>query len=157
MRKLILVLALFFCAVSHAAEPAAVYVALPDGQRVALSPSVLGHVPRQTISATAHGKTGSYEGYDLRAILAAAGIAPVDAIRGKRLGNYVEVTAADGYKVVFGLGELDPTLGNRLVLLADREDGHPLPSEDGPWRLVVPGDQRPARWERQVVAIRLSE
>lgn len=157
MRNLIVVLALVWCAVSYAAEPAAVHVVLPGGQQVALSPSVLAHVSRQTVSATAHGKTASYEGYDLRAVLAAAGIAPVEAIRGKRLGNYVEVTAADHYKVVFGLGELDPTLGNRQVLLVDREDGHPLSSEDGPWRLVVPGDQRPARWERQVVAIRVSE
>ncbi|KRE89002.1 hypothetical protein ASG87_05480 [Frateuria sp. Soil773] len=157
MRKAILVLALLCCAVSHAAEPAAVYVAVPDGRRVALSPALLAHVPRQTVSATAHGKTASYEGYDLRAVLAAAGVAPIEAIRGKRLGNYVAVTATDGYRVVFGLGELDPTLGNRLVLLADRENGRPLPPGDGAWRLVVPGDRRPARWERQVVSIRVAD
>jgi hypothetical protein len=157
MRKLILMLALLCCAVSHAAEPVAVYVALPDGQRVVLSPALLAHVPRQTVSATAHGKTASYAGYDLRAVLAAAGVTPIEAIRGKRLGNYVVVTATDGYRVVFGLGELDPTLGNRLVLLADREDGSPLPPADGPWRLVVPGDQRPARWEHQVVSIGVAD
>lgn len=157
MRKLILASALFSCAAAHAAGPAIVSVALPDGRRVELSPSLLAHVPRQTVSATAHGKTASYAGYDLRAVLAAAGVAPIDAIRGKRLGNYVVIAAADGYKVVFGLGELDRTLGNRLVLLADRADGQPLSPADGPWRLVVPGDQRPARWERQVVSIRVAD
>jgi hypothetical protein len=157
MRRLILALVLLCCVSAHAAEPATVSVALADGHQVELSPSLLAKVPRQTVSATAHGKTASYEGYDLRAVLAAAGVAPIEAIRGKRLGGYVVVAAADGYKVVFGLGELDSTLGNRLILLADRADGKPLAPNDGPWRLVVPGDQRPARWERQVISIRVVE
>jgi hypothetical protein len=157
MRNLISFLVLLFCTASYAAEPAAVSVTLPDGHAVELSASVLAPLTKQTVSATAHGKTASYEGYDLRAVLQAAGVAPVEAIRGKRLGTYVVITATDGYKVVFSVGELDRTLGNTLVLLADRENGHPLPEADGSWRLVVPGDQRPARWARQVVSIRVSE
>jgi hypothetical protein len=42
------------------------------------------------------------------------------------------------------------------VLLADRENGQPLPAKDGPWRLVLPTDSRPARWERQVETITVS-
>jgi hypothetical protein len=157
MRNLILVLALLFCTASHAMEPAAVSITLPDGHAVELTASVLAPLPKQTVSGTAHGKTASYEGYDLRTVLKAAGVASIEAIRGKRLATYIVITATDGYKVVFSLVELDRTLGNTLVLLTDRENGHPLPESDGPWRLVVPGDQRPARWVRQVSSIRVSE
>ena len=37
------------------------------------------------------------------------------------------------------------------------EDGQPLPVDDGPLRLVVPSDKRPARWVRQVVRIVVSD
>jgi hypothetical protein len=158
MRNLIFVLVLlFFCTASYAVDPAAISITLPDGHAVDLSASGLAPLSKQTVSGTAHGKTASYEGYDLRAVLKAAGVAPIEEIRGKRLNTCVVITATDGYKVAFSLGELDRTLGNTLVLLTDRENGHPLPASDGPWRLVVPGDQRPARWVRQVSSIRVSE
>lgn len=155
MRSIFLILALLVFSVSHAAEPPAVAVVLADGHAVDLSPTVLAPLPRQKITGTSHGKTASYEGYDLRTVLSTVGVAPVDSLRGKQLATYLIVTAADGYQVVFGLAELDRTLGNTLVLLIDSEDGQPLSSSDGPWRLVVPDDQRPARWVRQVVSIRV--
>ncbi len=39
------------------------------------------------------------------------------------------------------------------MILADSVDGRPLPAAEGPYRLVVPGDRRPDRSVRQVVAI----
>ena len=72
------------------------------------------------------------------------------------IGKPATVSAPDGYRVVFALSELDPTLGNRQVLLVDRENGQPLPAGTGPWRLVVPSDPRPARWVREVNAIAVS-
>lgn len=136
-----------------AADPT---VALPDGRMVQVDATLLKAVPRITVSATAHGKTARYEGYDLRMVLAAAGLAPVDSLRGKALRQIVRVHAADGYEVAFALAELDPGLGNRQVMLANAQDGAPLPAGDGPWRLVVPSDGRPARWIRQVDAIGVS-
>jgi hypothetical protein len=41
------------------------------------------------------------------------------------------------------------------VLLVDRMDGQILPPDDGPWRLLVPGEVHPTRWVRQVVSIRV--
>jgi hypothetical protein len=61
--------------------------------------------------------------------------------------------AADGYQVVFSLTELDAAFGGRNVVLVDRQDGHPLSQKDGPLRLVVGGDKRPARWIREVETI----
>jgi len=139
-------------ATSAAAFAAAPTITLPDSKTVSLSERFLAKLPRQSVSATAHGKTARYGGYDLRAVLQAAGVSTV-ALRGRAMTTTVTVSAPDGYRVVFALSELDPTLGNRHVLLADRENGQQLPAKDGPWRLVLPTDSRPARWEWQVETI----
>jgi hypothetical protein len=52
--------------------------------------------------------------------------------------------------------ELDSTLTGKVPLLVDRLDGQPLTARDGPWRVFVPGDRRPARWVRQVVRLHLA-
>lgn len=152
---LFLLLLLLVSPVSSAAESSPVTVIAADGRAVALSPSELARLPLQTATATLRNKTISVEGYDLRAVLGAAGIA-VEALHGRQLAATVAVTGADGYKVVFGLAELDRTLGNTRVLLTRTEPGNAAATE-GAWRLVVPGDQRPARWVRQVTSIRVSE
>jgi hypothetical protein len=54
---------------------------------------------------------------------------------------------------VFSLAELDPELTDRIFLLADTKDGQPLPLREGPLRIIVPGEKRPARWVRQVKAL----
>jgi hypothetical protein len=61
--------------------------------------------------------------------------------------------ASDGYRVVFALAELDPDFGNAQVLVAENVDGHPLSANDGPLRLVVPGDKRQARWIRLLTTL----
>lgn len=65
------------------------------------------------------------------------------------------VEAADGYRVVFALPELDPAFTDRTILLAGKVDGHPLDGKQGPFRIVVPGETRMARWVRQVTALRV--
>ena len=90
-----------------------------------------------------------------------AGVALVDLIRlaevplgaklrGSNMALYLLVEAADGYRVVFALPELDPAFTERVVLLADHRDGQPLATAEGPLRLVVPDEKRHARWVRQV-------
>jgi hypothetical protein len=71
------------------------------------------------------------------------------------LGYVLVVEAADGYRASFSLGEVDPELTGRTVLLADLRNGAPLEGDLGPLRLVVPDDRRPARWVRQVTAVRV--
>ena len=157
MRILAIALAILLLSTAHAAESAALNIVLKDGHSVELSPSLLAGLTRQQVVSTSHGKTAKHEGYNLREILKAAGVDPVEGLRGKQLAGYLTVTATDGYTVVFALAELYPTLGNTQVVLADSQDGQPLHASDGPWRLVVPGDQRAARSVRQVTSIRVSE
>jgi hypothetical protein len=76
-----------------------------------------------------------------------------DSLRSRSLALRVVVEATDGYRIV--LAELDPTLGGRRAVLADQVDGQPLPAAAAPFRLLIAGDQRPPRWARQVIAVRV--
>jgi hypothetical protein len=66
------------------------------------------------------------------------------------------VEAADGYKVVYALAEIDPAFASREIILADKRDGKPLDAKEGPFRIVAPGDKRPARWARQITTLRVT-
>ena len=68
------------------------------------------------------------------------------------LGMVVVVRAGNGYTVSFGAGELMPDYGNKEVWIVLDRDGKPLPTDEGPVRLVVPSE--PDRRERWVYGIR---
>jgi len=110
-----------------------------------------------TLSATnAHDKkTATFEGVPLLDLLQAAGLPSGENLRGKALATSVIVAASDGYQVAFSIAELDSSIGNHQVIVADREDGKALPPNVGPLRLVAPDDKRPARWVRMVKSIRV--
>lgn len=122
-----------------AAAPAAPALKLegaPNG-KTSIAAADLAQLPRLKVAAIDHdGTQASFEGWPLGEVLAASVVAK----------------AADGYRVVLALAELEPTITDKVVLLADRRDGKPLPASEGPWRLVIPSDKRPARWIRQIVS-----
>ena len=72
-------------------------------------------------------------------------------VGGAALAMVVIAEAADGYRVVFSLGELDKTLGKAAILVPDTRDGKALPDGDGPVRLVAIGETRGARSVKQLV------
>lgn len=122
-----------------------------DGVAVVQHATRLASLPRRELQATAQDKTDTYCGVELRDLLRAGGVEPPQALRGVLLKRLLGVTAADGYQVVFNFAELDPSLGNKRVQVADRMPGSAAPpAADGPWRLVVPAETRPTRWVRQV-------
>ncbi|VXB00403.1 conserved exported hypothetical protein [Luteimonas sp. 9C] len=126
-------------------DPSPVVIPLDAAARASLT--------RHTVDATVHGRTLRCEGVALAALLQATGAMPDTPLRGALLDRYALVTARDGYRTLFSLGELDATLGNRGVYLVDRCDGAPLDADSGPLRLLVPDDTRPARGVRQVERI----
>ncbi len=106
---------------------------------------------RQTVRAKDHdGKEYAFEGVAVLEILQKAGLKFGDALRGKALATYLLVEAADGYQAVYALPEFDPPTKDRLILLADRQDGAAFPATAGPLKMIVPGDKTHARWVRQV-------
>ena len=119
-----------------------------------LSAADLAKLPRQTVSAKDHnGKTVTFEGIALVEVLRLAGVEFGEKLRGKSLALFLVVDAADGYRAVFALPELDPTFTDEVIILADRRDGKALSEAEGQWRIVVPDEKRQARWVRQVVAL----
>jgi DMSO/TMAO reductase YedYZ molybdopterin-dependent catalytic subunit len=114
-------------------------------------------IKHTSVSATnAHEKkTAVYAGVPLKDLLRDAGVAAGDNLRGKAMSGCIVVSAADGYQVAFSIAELDESIGGLQVLVADSEDGKPLGQANGPLRLVVPADKRPARWVRMVKTIRV--
>jgi DMSO/TMAO reductase YedYZ molybdopterin-dependent catalytic subunit len=124
---------------------AAVVVPFDTATRAAL--------PVATATLSAHGSSQQCSGVWLRDLVARAGVPSGEAIRGPALMNIVVAEAADGYRVVFSLGELDAKLGNAPILVADRCDGKALPEGDGPVRLVAQGETRGARSVKQLTRI----
>ena len=107
--------------------------------------------PRHTVRAKDHdGKEYNYEGIALIDILQKAGVKFGEALRGKALATYLLVNAADGYQAVYSLPEIDSSTNERLILLADKQEGAAFPANVGPLKIIVPGDKTHARWVRQV-------
>jgi hypothetical protein len=132
---------------------------LVDGKPpLTLDRPALAAMPRTSIDTAAihHEAAAHWEGVPLEEILQRAGALSGEQLRGRGMTTIVRVTASDHYQVVFSLGELDPMLGNEQVILADTQDGHAL-TKDGPFRLVVPGDKRPARWIHNVTTIEVTQ
>lgn len=146
-------LPLILFAALAAAQPVAQPAALPP--QLPLDEATLAKLPQGAASLTAHGKTQSCTGVWLSDLAAAAGLPTGEAVRGAALTLVIVAHAADGYRVAFTLADIDPKLGNRRVLVTRRCDGQALPAEDGPLRLVVPGEARAARSIRQLQALQL--
>jgi len=126
---------------------------------ITVSPQAIAGLPRTSVKAHVHGATeeATYEGVALGDLLRKNGAPAGEAIRGAKLSLVAVVKASDGYQVIFALPELDPAFSKKVVILADRRNGQPLSDKEGPFRLVVPDEERQARWVRQVTSIELRE
>lgn len=121
---------------------------------VKLTADDLAKLPRRSVQARDHdGKDTAFEGIELGELLKLAGVKFGEELRGKQLALFLVVDAADGYRAVFALPELDHGFTDRIILLADRRDGKPLAEKEGPLRIVVPDEKRQARWVRQVISL----
>lgn len=108
---------------------------------------------RHPVPALVKGRLRHCEGVALTALLQASGAMPDTPLDTAHLDRYVLVSARTGERTVFSLGELDVTLGDRAVYLLDRCEGALLDDDDGPLRLLVEGDTRPARNLHRIDAI----
>jgi DMSO/TMAO reductase YedYZ molybdopterin-dependent catalytic subunit len=95
----------------------------------------------------------TYSGVRLSELLAKLGAPLGDGLRGKALAGYVVATGTDGYRSVLAMAEIDPGFHPGEVIVADAMDGKPLDAHNGPLKLVVTEDKRPARSVRNLVQI----
>ena len=119
-----------------------------------LTAADLTAMPRSTaIAKDKQGTPHTFSGVALADIFKKAGVTTGRDLRGENLAKYVLVTCADNYQVVFSLAELDSSFTDRVVILADQVEGKPLLAGTGPFRIVVPGEKKPARNCFQVLSI----
>lgn len=127
-----------------------------SGKQVVLSRTDLEGLPHLKVTAADHSTVSvNFEGVAVKSVLEKAGVTFGESMKGKRLTNCLLVEAADGYRVVIALPELDPAFTDKQTLLAFLRDGKPLGEKEGPYRIVIPGEKRMARWVRQVTTLRI--
>jgi len=113
-------------------------------------------LPRVEVKGKDHdGVESTFSGFELRSILAPAGAKFGKELRGPTIGQYLVIEAADGYRAVYSVTELDPDFTDKVVILADTVNGKPLSEKYGPWQIIASGEKKHARWVRQVTALRM--
>src|ERR1700722_1981938 len=119
------------------AQSAAIQSATARGQltvggdvekRLSLTREDLLHMPRKTLKVTNphDNKQETYQGVLLTELLKRAGVPQGAQLRAAAMATYVQADAADGYRVVFSLVELDTDFQDSDVLVADTMNGAPL-------------------------------
>jgi Oxidoreductase molybdopterin binding domain len=152
--RVLIALAALTYAMSAAAAELEVLVGAGPGR--ALTQDQLAQLaPEQVEFGTHETERASYSCAALTRILGAVDVPSGAALRGTQLRRIALVEAADAYTVAFSLGELDEALGNTRAFLCWAKNGRPLDEQEGPLRLIIPGDTRAARSVRQVVRIRI--
>jgi hypothetical protein len=114
----------------------------------------LAALPHTTITVyNEHAKKNqTYSGVPLIDLLTQLGVP--DKPHGKDFELYLVAEGSDGYKVVYAVSEVTPDVHDGTVIIADKLEGQPIPGT-GPLQLVATGEKRPARWVRNIVAIRV--
>ena len=141
---------------SQTSAPILIQVVGDISYPLSLTGEELAKLPRQTVRAKGHdGVESQFQGVPLVEILAKAGVPTGKDLRGPAMALYVVVEAADGYRAVFALAELEPAFTDRVVLLADHRDGKALSAREGPFQIIVPGEKKHARWVRQVIRLKV--
>jgi hypothetical protein len=130
-------------------------VELEVGQQKVLTRAEIEALPHIKVSTAIHGTPATFEGVALQAVLEKAGVQFGESLRGPRMASCLLVEAADAYRVVIALPEIDPAFTTKQIILAFLRDGKPLDDKEGPYRIVIPNEKRPARWARQVTALRI--
>jgi Oxidoreductase molybdopterin binding domain len=160
MKRLCLFFVLLFALVfsSAALQSQQLTVQTDSGKEVVLSRADLEALPHIKVTASEHSSGPvTFEGVSLKSVLEKAGVSFGEAMKGPRLANCLLVEAADGYRVVIALPELDPAFTDKQTALVFLRDGKPLGEKEGPYRIVIPDDKRMARWVRQVTALKIIE
>ena len=114
----------------------------------------LAALPQTTVTViNEHTKANeTYTGVPLMDLLTPLGVPATP--HGKDMRLYLVAVGSDGYETVYAVAEVNPSLHDATVIVADTENGKPL-TADGPLKLIDTREKRPARWVRNLAAIRV--
>ncbi len=125
-----------------------------DGKSFDVSKAQIEKLPTHDVELKEHDGTISHcTGPLVVDLLATVGIATGDHVRGKELATYVLAKASDGYEVVYGLAELEPSISGRNTILAYLSNGKSLIPSQGPLRVVIEGIKMQAPEIRMVIEL----
>jgi hypothetical protein len=146
---------LAFVAAARAAEPILKIVG-PE-KTLTFTAAEFAALPRTELKlpALADKPAESYAGVSMRELLTRAGAPLGDKLRGAALLTGVIVRCKDNYSVLYSLAEFDENFSQRMIILADQEEGQILPPSAAPLRIVAPGDKKSARSAKQVASIEI--
>ncbi len=132
---------------------------LGPGQQTTITLEALkamAHVQITVLNGHTHARE-TYAGVPLIQLVEKVGAPEPSAVRGKALAQYVVATGSDGYKAVLSLAEIEPGFHPGLVLVSDSLDGKPIDAKEGPLKLVVEEDTRPARAVHNLLRLELKQ
>jgi len=129
----------------------------PFKEEFTVKAAELKGMARKTVTVhNAHSNADeTYEGVEVEELLHKYGAPLGKELHGSALAYYVVATGSDGYKAVLSLGEVDTSFHPGDVIVADTMNGKPLDAKNGPYKLVVTEDKRPARSVRNLVGLQL--
>jgi hypothetical protein len=139
---------------AHGQNAPTLHVSGPDGQSAVLTAhdlDAMAHTSANVVDEK--GNHATYDGVPVSEILHRVGAPFGKDQRGQKMAFYMLVSASDGYHAVYAIAEVDPAFTDRVVLLAYRRDGKELSSQEGPFRIIAPGEKRHARWVRNVTSV----
>jgi len=125
------------------------------GKQTVLARSDIESLPHVKVATHGSESNTTFEGVALKTVLEKGGVEFGHSMRGKRLASCLLVEAADGYSAVIALPEIDPDFNDKQIVLAFLQDGKPLDTKAGPYRIVIPDEKRMARWVRQVTTLKI--
>ncbi len=139
-----------------AAAPSKTLTVIDAGGTIhVVAPSDFAQLPQQTVKATSHEKEAEFSGASLVDLLKSCDVEFGEKLRGRRAPTIAVLDAADGYRVVISLLEIDPATTDKTAIVANMRDGEALSAKEGPYRLVLPGEKREIRWIRNLQSIRI--
>jgi hypothetical protein len=157
MKRHFSLLALLFALVLNvrSAQGQQLTVQNESGKQIVLSRGDIEDLTHVQATAGTSSDPITYEGVTLKSVLEKAGVSFGESLKGKRLGFCLMVQAADGYRVIIALPELDPAFTDKRILLVFLRNGKLLDEKEGPYRVVIPDEKKMARWTKQVTLLKI--
>jgi hypothetical protein len=141
-------------ALGGAAAAQSIVIKGPRGRSETVSPADIKAM-RQASVTVPYGDKATFTGPVIGDFLAEVG-APSDVrLHGPPVNQIVVVTGQDGFTTVLSLAETEKSFRDQPIILADQENGKPLDARQGPYRLVIGGELKPARSVYAVTEIEL--
>jgi hypothetical protein len=131
-------------------------VVLADGRSQNFTRAQLDAIPAErALAQLRDGVPFTVTGVSVTTLLKLCGLDLNQNLGGaKVVGHALVARAADDYRAVFGLAEVDPHFGHAPLMVSwTNADGSPLSEKAGPVQLISTGESRPGRWVRQLQSL----